>query len=84
MLTLVNYGVIEMENVKLDKKGDSDIKKAITKLTNKMDHKTLTIWATDCAEHVLSYFEEKYPRDNRPRKAVEAGCAWVRGEISVS
>ena len=73
-----------MENVKLDKKGDSDIKKAITKLTNKMDHKTLTIWATDCAEHVLSYFEEKYPRDNRPRKAVEAGRAWVRGEISVS
>ena len=74
-----------MENVRFtDKKGDSDIKKDIAELTNKIDHKTLTIWATDCAEHVLSYFEEKYPRDNRPRKAVEAGCAWVRGEISVN
>jgi hypothetical protein len=68
----------------IDKKGDSDIKKEIAELTSKMDHRTLAIWATDCAEHVLSYFEEKYPKDNRPRKAVEAGRAWVRGEISVS
>jgi hypothetical protein len=74
-----------MENVKsIDKKGDSDIKKKIAELANKMDHKTLAIWAADCVEHVLPYFEEKYPRDNRPRKAVEAGRAWVRGEISVS
>ena len=69
---------------KVDKKGDSDIKKEIAVLVGKMDHRTLAIWATDCAEHVLSYFEEKYPKDNRPRKAVEAGRAWVRGEISVS
>ena len=41
-------------------------------------------WVTDCAEHVLSYFEEKYPKDNRPRKAIEAGRAWVRGEITMS
>jgi len=41
------------------------------------------LWATDCAEHVLPYFEEKYPKDNRPRKAIEAGRAWVRGEIAM-
>jgi hypothetical protein len=69
---------------KVNKKGDSDIKKEIAELTGKMDHKTLAIWATDCAEHVLSYFEEKYPNDDRPRKAVEAGRAWVRGEIKMS
>ena len=74
-----------MEKVNfVDKKGDNDIKKEIAELTRKMDHRTLAIWAADCAEHVLSYFEEKYPKDNRPRKAVEAGRAWVRGEISVS
>jgi ADP-ribosylglycohydrolase len=74
-----------MEKVKsIYKKGDSDIKKKIAELADKMDHKTLAIWAADCVEHVLSYFEEKYPRDNRPRKAVEAGRAWVRGEMSVS
>jgi len=48
------------------------------------DHRLLVLWAADCAEHVLVNFEEIYPNDNRPRKAVEAGRGWVRGEISVS
>ena len=42
------------------------------------------LWATDCAEHVLPYFEKKHPKDDRPRKAVEAGRAWVRGEVAIS
>ncbi len=42
------------------------------------------LWAAACAEHVLPYFEQEYPQDERPRKAVEAGRAWVRGEIGVS
>jgi hypothetical protein len=45
---------------------------------DEQDHRALVLWAADCAEHVLPYFEEKYPEDNRPRKAVEAGRAWVR------
>ena len=48
------------------------------------DHRSLVLWAADCAEHVLPYFEEKYPKDDRPRKAIEAGRAWVRGEIPMS
>ena len=48
------------------------------------DHRSLVLWATDCAEHVLPYFEEKYPQDHRPRKAVEAGRAWARGEVALS
>ena len=51
---------------------------------DKSDHRSLVLWATDCAEHVLPYFEETYPKDNRPRKAVEAARAWVRGEIALS
>jgi hypothetical protein len=51
---------------------------------DKQDHKSLVLWATDCAEHVLPYFEEQYPNDPRPRKAVEAGRAWVRDEITMS
>ncbi len=42
------------------------------------------LWATDCAEHVLPYFEEKHPKDGRPRNALKAGRAWVRGEIAMS
>ena len=77
--------MIEMEKVNFsDKRSDIDIKKEIAEITGKMDQKMLTIWATDCAEHVLSYFEEKFPKDNRPRNAVEVGRAWVRGEISVN
>jgi hypothetical protein len=51
---------------------------------DKEDHRALALWATDCAEHVLPHFEETYPNDNRPRKAVEAGRAWARGEIKMS
>lgn len=59
---------------------DSIISKLISELQKKQDHETLVLWAADCAEHVLPYFEEVYPGDNRPREAVEAGRAWLRGE----
>ena len=37
----------------------------------------LAVWAIDCAERVLPYFEEKYPEDHRPRKAVETLQMWI-------
>jgi hypothetical protein len=52
--------------------------KPIAELAGKTDHKTLATWALDCAERVLPYFENKYPEDDRPRRAIEAGRAWVR------
>ena len=51
---------------------------------DKREHRSLVLWAADCAERALPYFEEKYPKDDRPRNAVEAGRAWVRGEIAMS
>jgi hypothetical protein len=51
------------------------------KRLNEQDHRSLVLWAADCAEHVLSRFEEKCSKDNRPRKAIEAARAWARGEI---
>ncbi|MCX6702203.1 MAG: hypothetical protein NTX96_03365 [Candidatus Zambryskibacteria bacterium] len=45
---------------------------------NKQNQKLLALWAADCAEHVLPYFEKEYPKDDRPRKAIEVGRAWVR------
>ena len=51
---------------------------------DKRDHGSLVLWAAECAEHVLPYFEEKHPKDNRPRNALESGRWWVRGEISTS
>lgn len=43
----------------------------------KSDHKTVAVWAIDCAERVLPYFEEKYPGDHRPRKAIETLKTWI-------
>jgi len=46
------------------------------------DHHRLAIWAADCAEHVLHHFERARPHDDRPRRAIDLGRAWARGEIS--
>jgi len=46
------------------------------------DHRRLAVWAADCAEHVLDRFERARPGDDRPRRAIELGRAWARGEIS--
>jgi hypothetical protein len=44
-------------------------------------HRLLAAWAADCAERVLSLFEEHSP-DDRPRRAVAIARAWARGEAS--
>ena len=50
---------------------------------SEQDHRSLALWAAVCAEHVLPHFEEQYPEDGRPRKAIEAARAWAREEIKV-
>ena len=47
------------------------------------DHRLLAIWAADCAEHVLRFFEEVAPSDPRPRQAIESARAWARGELKM-
>lgn len=47
-------------------------------MLSEQEHKVLAVWAADCAEHVLPYFEEEYPEDQRPRKAIEACRRWAR------
>lgn len=48
------------------------------------DHRLLAVWAADCAQHVLPFFEQAQPDDNRPRMAIEQIHAWVRGEITMT
>lgn len=45
------------------------------------DHHLLALWAAVCAEHVLHLFEAERPADPRPRLAIAAARAWVRGEL---
>ena len=46
------------------------------------DHRLLAMWAADRAEHVLHHFEQAQPTDDRPRRAIDLGRAWARGEIT--
>ena len=50
---------------------------AAVELVSTTDHKTLAVWAIDCAERVMPYFEEKYPQDHRPRHAIETLQMWM-------
>lgn len=52
-------------------------KDEFVEVVEKTDHKTLAVWALDCAERVLSYFEEEHPGDNRPREALETLQMWI-------
>ncbi|MBK9749314.1 MAG: hypothetical protein IPO91_21390 [Chloroflexi bacterium] len=45
------------------------------------DHRLLALWAAVCAEHVLPFFEQMQPGDDRPRQAIDAARAWVRGKL---
>ena len=49
----------------------------IVELVKKTDHKILAVWAIDCAERVLPFFEVKYPEDDRPRNAIETLQTWI-------
>jgi len=42
------------------------------------EQRLLAVWAAECAERVLPLFEEKYPEDYRPRRAIESCREWIR------
>lgn len=50
-------------------------------LVNKTDQKILAIWAIDCALRVLPYFEKKFPKDPRPRQALNTLQTWLKTGI---
>ena len=70
-----------------------DIRKSVSEILDKPfselinhqifqpDKKALALWAMVCAEHVLPLFEEKYPEDKRPRKALETLKEWINTGI---
>lgn len=48
------------------------------------DHHLLAEWSAGCAEHVLYLFEREAPDDPRPRRAIDTGRAWIRGEAHMT
>jgi hypothetical protein len=47
-------------------------------LVNETSQKTLAHWAIECTQRVMPYFEEKFPHDHRPQKALETLQGWIK------
>jgi hypothetical protein len=45
-----------------------------------LPERTLRLFACSCAEHVLPLFEQQYPEDKRPRRAIETARRFAAGE----
>ncbi len=46
-------------------------------LVKNTDQKRLAVWAIDCAERVMHFFENDFPADPRPRMALETLQEWI-------
>lgn len=62
---------------------DSKCLRELKILIEQQKHRTLVMWALDCAKIPLAQFEEKYPHEFRPRMALELCEAWSRGKIKM-
>ena len=64
---------------------DVALSEAMSDLVRKTGHRTLSIWAADCAERVLPLFEAACPNDRRPREAIDALREFARtGRFSMT
>lgn len=62
---------------------DSQCLQELIKLIEMQNHRTIVMWALDCAKTTLERFEEKYPNELRPRTALELCELWARGKIKM-
>lgn len=62
---------------------DSKCLQELIELIKLQTHRTLVMWALDCAKLPLIQFEEKYPHETRPRTCLELCEAWARGKIKM-
>jgi hypothetical protein len=62
---------------------DSRCLQDLIKLIQLQNHRTLVMWALDCAKVPLKQFEAKYPDERRPRICLELCENWARGRIKM-
>ncbi|MFH0767401.1 MAG: putative immunity protein [Bacillota bacterium] len=62
---------------------ESEVLQPLRALIEEQKHRTLVLWAIDCADRLLSLFEENHLDDTRPREALEKAKAWSLGEIKM-
>jgi hypothetical protein len=52
-------------------------------LARVLDKTQRVLWAIYCAEQVLDIFEVNHPKDDRPRKAIQAAKDYLAGKITI-
>ncbi len=62
---------------------DSQCLQELIKLIQLQNHRTLVMWAFECAKGPLEQFETKYPNEKRPRTCIDLCEAWARGKIKM-
>ncbi|WP_077622520.1 putative immunity protein [Sediminibacillus massiliensis] len=63
---------------------DSPCLHDLIQLIELQNHRTLVMWALDCAKLPLKQFEANYPNEQRPRICLELCEDWARGKIKMS
>lgn len=62
---------------------DSQCLQGLIERIQLQNHRTLVMWALDCANSTLAEFEAKYPDEIRPRTCLELCEDWARGKIKM-
>jgi hypothetical protein len=72
-----NIIIVAVENFRMHK-----IPPALNEVLIKLAPQQQRLFACDCAEHVLPYFEKFQPLDKRPRTAIEVARQYALGKVS--
>lgn len=62
---------------------DSKCLQELINLIQLQNHRTLVMWALDCAKLTLEQFEAKYSDERRPRTCLELCETWARGKVKM-
>lgn len=49
----------------------------------KQNHRTVILWALDCAQIPLAEIETEYPFEQRPRRCLQIGAQWAQGKVKM-
>ena len=86
ILTWIKEGcqIFEAENAGESMDGDNKTVCSQVRLIRQMtwNDSVARLFAADCAEHVLRFYEEKYPNEKRPRQAIETARRFARGKAT--
>ena len=76
-------GIAEVGGTRLDEPDKTIVERArVIEWLSTWNERTARLFAADCAEHVLHHFEDRYPDDDRPRKAIAATRDYAEGRIT--